>query len=189
MEQYRYCVSTTRIPQRDVDVLKTYTFEDSHHVVVLCKGIYYVINPFVEGRANMMLSPLQLQSQIEWIMEDAAERIKSPLRSGSRSRSESQAEIIEAEKNVAVLTSLNRTEWATAREEFFSTGVNKASLHQIESAMFVMVLDDSKPVTWTELGLLGIHGKNGTDRWFDKSFNILIYANGQATVHAEHSWG
>jgi hypothetical protein len=63
-------------------------------------------------------------------------------------------EMLEAERKVAVLTSMNRTEWAEAREEHFSYGLNKASLDQIESAMFMLVLDDNKPSTWTEEGKL-----------------------------------
>ncbi len=180
-------MSTTRIPQRDVDVLKTFPFEESHHIVVVSKGIYYVVDPFVQHNESKLLSPLQLESQIQWIMEDSTARLKSPAM--GRVRSQSNIDLIEAEKNVAVLTSMNRTEWATVREEYFSTGVNKASLSLIESSMFVVVLDDECPTTWTQCGKLGIHGKNGTNRWFDKSFNMIIYGNGQAMVNGEHSWG
>ena len=30
---------------------------------------------------------------------------------------------------------------------------------------------------------------NGTDRWFDKSFELVITANGKAALNFEHAWG
>ena len=32
-----------------------------------------------------------------------------------------------------------------------------------------------------------LHGK-GYDRWFDKSFNLIIYRNGKMGMNTEHSW-
>ena len=37
---------------------------------------------------------------------------------------------------------LPRIPWALARQRFFSTGINKVSLHAIETAAFVVILDD-----------------------------------------------
>lgn len=48
----------------------------------------------------------------------------------------------EGEEKLAALTAGERTAWAIAREEFFSKGVNKASLDLIEKAAFVVALDD-----------------------------------------------
>lgn len=48
----------------------------------------------------------------------------------------------EGEERLAALTAGERTEWAKAREEFFSKGVNKASLDLIEKSAFVVALDD-----------------------------------------------
>ena len=31
-----------------------------------------------------------------------------------------------------------------------------------------------------------IHG-NGSNRWFDKSFNLVVFANGKAGLNVEHS--
>ena len=30
---------------------------------------------------------------------------------------------------------------------------------------------------------------NGTDRWFDKSFQLVVTANGKAALNFEHAWG
>uniref|UniRef100_A0A667XSP8 Carnitine palmitoyltransferase 1C n=1 Tax=Myripristis murdjan TaxID=586833 RepID=A0A667XSP8_9TELE len=85
--------------------------------------------------------------------------------------------------------------WAKVRKEYFSTGVNKRSLDCIEKAAFFVTLDDD------EQGMMGedpaasldryakslLHGKC-YDRWFDKSFSVVIYKNGKNGLNAEHSW-
>lgn len=48
----------------------------------------------------------------------------------------------EGEEKLASLTAGERTHWAKSREEFFSKGINKASLDLIEKAAFVVALDD-----------------------------------------------
>lgn len=53
-----------------------------------------------------------------------------------------KSEPSEGEEKLAALTAGERTAWAIAREEFFSKGVNKASLDLIEKAAFVVALDD-----------------------------------------------
>uniref|UniRef100_A0A8C7F5L0 Carnitine O-palmitoyltransferase 1, liver isoform-like n=1 Tax=Oncorhynchus kisutch TaxID=8019 RepID=A0A8C7F5L0_ONCKI len=88
-----------------------------------------------------------------------------------------------------------RIPWAKARKEYFSLGVNKRSLDCIEKAAFFVTLDDDKQ------GMMGedpaasldryakslLHGKC-YDRWFDKSFSVVIYKNGKIGLNAEHSW-
>ena len=39
-----------------------------------------------------------------------------------------------------------------------SYGLNKMSLDEIESAMFVLALDDRAPETWSATGQLSLHG-------------------------------
>lgn len=53
-----------------------------------------------------------------------------------------QSESSEGEEKLAALTAGERTAWAHARKEFFSKGVNKASLDLIEKAAFIVALDD-----------------------------------------------
>ena len=48
------------------------------------------------------------------------------------------------EEKLAALTAGERTPWAKARKQFFSSGVNKASLDAIEKSSFVLVLDEEK---------------------------------------------
>ena len=66
-------------------------------------------------------------------------------------------------------------------------GLNRASLRVIESAIMVVVLDDSSPSTMTDLGRALIAG-SGADRWFDKSITCVAFANGRIGLNCEHSW-
>lgn len=45
------------------------------------------------------------------------------------------ASIPEVERLVPVLTSMERTAWAKTRKEFFSRGVNRETLHWVESSI------------------------------------------------------
>ena len=46
------------------------------------------------------------------------------------------------ESHLAVMTASNRTTWAKLRDRKFRHGINRSSLDVIESAAFVLVLDD-----------------------------------------------
>lgn len=89
------------------------------------------------------------------------------------------------EEKLASLTAGDRKTWAHVRETVFSKGVNRASLHTIESAAFVLSLDDepfefdlNAPEKLDKFGRILLHGK-GCDRWFDKSFTVCVGTNGR----------
>lgn len=97
------------------------------------------------------------------------------------------AQPVVGEAKVAALTAGNRKEWAQMRESVFAKGVNRASLLAIESAAFVLSLDDQPfefdfkaPEKLDKFGSLLLHG-NGCDRWFDKSFTLCIGSNGRVS--------
>ncbi|KHJ84784.1 hypothetical protein OESDEN_15498, partial [Oesophagostomum dentatum] len=105
-----------------------------------------------------------------------------------------EIEPVPVERHLAVLTAGERTHWAKTRRAYFRSGVNKTSLNDIERAAFVVILDDeevsydkndpSKLDHWAQ-NLL--HGK-GYNRWFDKSFNLIISKNAHVGINTEHSW-
>ena len=43
---------------------------------------------------------------------------------------------------MAIMTATDRTKWAKMREDHFAKGVNRVSLKTIDTAAFVLVLDD-----------------------------------------------
>ncbi|MEQ2207688.1 Carnitine O-palmitoyltransferase 1, liver isoform, partial [Xenoophorus captivus] len=148
-------------------------WQDSEFVAIYHKGRYFRLWVY---RAGRLLSPREIEYQIQRILDDP-----SPPFPG--------------EEKLGALTAGERIPWAQMRQQFFSSGVNKKSLDAIEKAAFFITLDDE------EQGMKGddpagnldryakslLHGKC-YDRWFDKSFSIVIYKNGKNGLNAEHSW-
>uniref|UniRef100_A0AAQ5WZF3 carnitine O-palmitoyltransferase n=1 Tax=Amphiprion ocellaris TaxID=80972 RepID=A0AAQ5WZF3_AMPOC len=163
--------NTTRTPGTETDVLQHW--QDSEFVAVYHKGRFFRLWVY---RAGRLLSPRELEYQIQRILDDT-----SPPLPG--------------EERLGALTAGDRIPWAQMRKQYFSSGVNRRSLDAIERAAFFITLDDE------EQGMRGddpagnldryakslLHGKC-YDRWFDKSFSIVIYKNGKSGLNAEHSW-
>lgn len=168
--QYERTFNTARIPGVETD--KIVHYKDSKHIVVIHKGCYYKMPIYHKGR---LLKPCELQYQFEQILQ-------------------SKASPIHGEEFLASLTAWDRTKWAHAREKFFSRGVNKTSLFLIESAAFVVSLDDepfefdlSQPEKLDNFGRQLLHGK-GCDRWFDKSFTLCVASNGRVCLNLNKFW-
>ncbi|KAK2893303.1 carnitine O-palmitoyltransferase 1, liver isoform isoform X1 [Channa argus] len=163
--------NTTRTPGAESDVLQHW--QDSEFVAVYHKGRYFRLWVYQAGR---LLSPREIEYQIQRILDD-----HSPPQIG--------------EEYLGALTAGDRIPWFQIRKQYFSSGVNKRSLDAIERAAFFVTLDEE------EQGMRGddpvgnldryakslLHGKC-YNRWFDKSFSIVIYKNGKNGLNAEHSW-
>jgi carnitine O-palmitoyltransferase 1 len=118
--QYERQFNTTRIPGEQTDTLVHY--KDSKHVAVYCHGKWYKLYTYYQSQN---LNARELEQQIQKILED-----ETPASNG--------------EKYLASLTAGDRIPWAQARKKYFSKGVNKSSLHAIEKAAFVVVLEDDE---------------------------------------------
>ncbi|XP_045558519.1 carnitine O-palmitoyltransferase 1, liver isoform isoform X2 [Salmo salar] len=169
--QFERMFDSCRIPGTITDTVQHW--QDSDYVAVYHRGRYFRLRMYSSSRP---LSPREIESQLQRILDDP-----SPPSSG--------------EEKLGALTAGDRIPWAKARKEYFSLGVNKRSLDCIEKAAFFVTLDDD------EQGMMGedpaasldryakslLHGKC-YDRWFDKSFSVVIYKNGKIGLNAEHSW-
>lgn len=164
--QYERMFNTVRVPGVETD--KIVHYDDSKHIVVLHKGCYYKVMIYHSGR---LLNASEIQYQLDHIIKR-------------------QEEASHAENHLASLTAWNRTKWAQARDKFFSTGVNKTSLHEIESAVFFLSLDD-RPLeyykddngideTFDNYAAQCLHGRV-RDKWFDKSFQLAVGTNGRVS--------
>lgn len=118
--QYERQFNTTRIPGEQTDILMHY--KDSKHVAVYCRGKWYKLYTYYQSQN---LNARELETQIQKILDD-----ESPPLNG--------------EKYLGALTAGDRIPWAQARKKYFSKGVNKSSLHAIEKAAFVVVLEDDE---------------------------------------------
>ncbi|XP_068256630.1 carnitine O-palmitoyltransferase 1, muscle isoform isoform X3 [Nyctibius grandis] len=162
--------NTTRIPGKETDTLLHLV--DSKHLAVYHKGRFYKVWLYYGGQ---LLRPRDLQLQFQRILDDP-----SPPQPG--------------EERLAALTAGERVPWAEARARFFSHGKNKASLDAIERAAFFLTLDEEEHgYRAGREGCMDAYAKSLLhgqcyDRWFDKSFTLVVYKNGKLGANAEHSW-
>lgn len=153
------------------------------YVVVELNGIYYRLDCY--DSFNNKLNAYEIQQQLQKIQDLAA------------STNQSSEEL----RNIAALTTDNRSVWAKNREAFFADGLNYQSLSTIERAAFLVHLDPSTPDDLTDQGKHCLHGTGGNRyetmsmscdsvlyRWCDKSFNLIVFANGKSGMHVEHTF-
>eukprot|EP01097_Dermamoeba_algensis_P004217 TRINITY_DN2788_c0_g1_i1.p1 TRINITY_DN2788_c0_g1~~TRINITY_DN2788_c0_g1_i1.p1 ORF type:complete len:589 (-),score=136.73 TRINITY_DN2788_c0_g1_i1:505-2271(-) len=172
MSQASRMFSTTRIPGKECDELKHFDYSESKHIIVVCKNIYYKLFVFHKSAPYGPLLPWELEDELKRIVKDAEARA---------------SEVEEAEGNLAVLTAINRTQWAQIRETHFGEGINSESLSEIESAQFVLHLSDEEPQNLDEdARLLICRSKHN---WYDKSITVTAFKNGRLGANCEHSWG
>ncbi|KAM6205395.1 carnitine O-palmitoyltransferase 1, liver isoform 1-T3 [Sarcoramphus papa] len=169
--QWERMFNTSRIPGEESDTLQH--VKDSKHIVVYHKGRYFKVWLYHDGR---LLKPREIEQQMQRILDD---------------NSEPQA----GEEKLAALTAGDRVPWAKARQAYFSHGKNKQSLDAVEKAAFFVTLDDIEqgyrkedPVRSLDAYAKSlIHGRC-YDRWFDKTFTLIVFKNGRMGLNAEHSW-
>lgn len=94
---------------------------------------------------------------------------------------------------LGVMTAENRDTWADVRELLIQNH-NENALDTIDSALFVVSLDDKAdypPEDPVPIVKNMLHGDaNGLiNRWFDKSFTLIVCKDGNAGINFEHSWG
>jgi len=162
MSQFPRLMNSTRIPRKGQDEL--YTDDKARHVLVLRKGHFYTLTVYNED--GTMVPAAQIHAGLKSILESQAEPSKFPL---------------------GVMTTQDRDSWTDIRSSLEESG-NMEALKAIDGAMFALALDEEAPEDPTELSRLFLHS-NGTNRWFDKSFTLIMTGNGKTCVNFEHSWG
>lgn len=164
MSLLRNFFSTSRMPGSAGDRLVTYGPEDSRHIIVIRRSHLFRID--VIDATGRLISPGDLFVQLERVI---AEADRAPLT-----------------PPVAVLTAARRPDWAVARERLAADATNRASLDQIDRAIFMVGLDAESHASYDELARAGLHGAAGS-RWHDKSLHMVIDADGRVTLHGEHT--
>ncbi|XP_034736316.1 carnitine O-palmitoyltransferase 2, mitochondrial [Etheostoma cragini] len=162
MSQYFRLFNSTRIPKSGRDML--FTDEKARHLLVMRKGNMYVFD--VVDRDGNLVKPAEIQSHLNYILSDPTLAPAFPL---------------------GVLTSENRDVWAELREKLTAAG-NVEDLWIVDSALFCLSLDDESMRDHIQISHNMLHG-DGCNRWYDKSFSIILTKDGQAAINFEHSWG
>ncbi|XP_061267910.1 carnitine O-palmitoyltransferase 2, mitochondrial isoform X4 [Bos javanicus] len=162
MSQYYRLFNSTRLPRPHRDEL--FTDDKARHLLVLRKGRFYIFD--VLDQDGNIVSASEIQAHLKYILSDNSPAPEFPL---------------------SYLTSENRDIWAELRQKLVSGG-NEATLEKVDSAVFCLCLDDFPIRDFVHLSHSMLHG-DGTNRWFDKSFNLIIAKDGTAAIHFEHAWG
>ncbi|KAG9270811.1 carnitine O-palmitoyltransferase 2, mitochondrial [Astyanax mexicanus] len=162
MSQYFRLFNSTRIPKPKRDVL--HTDQKGRHLLVMRKGNMYVFDAV--DRDGNLVRPEEILSHLKYILADSAPAPQFPL---------------------GVLTSENRDVWAGLREKLLAAG-NGESLGLVDNALFCLCLDEEVLRDHIHISHNMLHG-DGCNRWYDKSFSIILAKDGQAAINFEHSWG
>ncbi|KAG7487662.1 hypothetical protein MATL_G00025920 [Megalops atlanticus] len=162
MSQYFRLFNSTRIPRPGRDEL--FTDQKGRHLLVMRKGNMYVFD--VIDRDGNLVKPAEIQSHLKFILSDPTPAPAFPL---------------------GFLTSENRDVWAGLREKLLGAG-NGEVLSLVDSALFCLCLDDEPMRDHIHISHNMLHG-DGCNRWYDKSFSIILAKDGQAAINFEHSWG
>ena len=161
MESYQWMFNTCRIPAEGRDYPVKYNHKDNKHILVIRKNQFFRIPHEIGGQ---QLNTSELEKLFRRVYEKA-----------------------ESTAPVGALTTENRDIWTAARANLVSAHASNASaLEAIESASFVVCLDDASPVTLEERSHQYWHG-DGCNRWFDKPLQFIINDNGTSGFAGEHS--
>ncbi|KUJ17069.1 acyltransferase ChoActase/COT/CPT [Mollisia scopiformis] len=161
MESYQWMFNCCRVPAVPADHPVKYSPEENKHFLVIRKNQFFKVMHEVDGK---QLNTSELEQQFKAIYQKAE---KVPA--------------------VGVLTSENRDVWTNAREVLLRAhSSNAAALKTVESASFVVCLDDASPVTLEERAHQYWHG-DGQNRWFDKPLQFIVNENGTSGFMGEHS--
>jgi carnitine O-acetyltransferase len=163
MREYSRLLASTRIPGATGDVLEQHA--ESRHVVVVRGNRFFSLEVLDENRRPHAVADLERGLQR---IVDSVETPGLPL---------------------GVLTTDRRRSWARVRERHLGHGPAYDALRTIESAILVLVLECGPAPDHArsrEAARLFLHG-DARGRWFDKSLQLVVAANGVAGICMEHA--
>ncbi|CAH0724064.1 unnamed protein product, partial [Brenthis ino] len=179
MEQFYRLLGVCRIPEVGKDRLELPSrpsdpAECEELIIVACRNYFYPIPVKAADRGR--LTPGEMQAQLLHAMVDAAGAPPAP--------------------KVGLLTSMNRDQWAKAREQLIKDENNRTNLELISRALCIMCVDEAggdrrELDADTNAMLRAMHG-GGTrfhtaNRWFDKTVQLIISSDGTIGMCYEHS--
>jgi carnitine O-acetyltransferase len=185
MSQFKRLFSTARIPTENCDRIES--DDQATHVIVLRQGQFYYFDA-LWPTGEVAISQVELARNFHAILNDASDcdSVRSAMRS------------------VGVLTATTRDQWAKTRTSMIQFSKQNQEVFQIiDTALFVVCLDDCSPETIDDRAANMLHGsyhlvphtsahegvlQTGTltNRWYDK-LQLIICENGAAGINFEHS--
>jgi carnitine O-acetyltransferase len=164
MHQYKLQFGASRIACPGVDEIVTQWPCTSKHIVVMLRDQMFAVD--VLDKHNQRASIGQIIQQLNTVV--------------------AMMDKVTLQPAVGLLTTEHRDTWGNLRPRLETH--NHVTLDTIDAALFAVCLDDhSAPLDWDSSHLDVFHSKNGRNRWFDKSIQLVVANNGRAGVNGEHS--
>ncbi|XP_032180898.1 carnitine O-palmitoyltransferase 1, brain isoform isoform X2 [Mustela erminea] len=167
--QYEKIFNTTRIPGLQKDHIRH--LRDSRHVAVFHRGRFFRVGTH---SPSGLLSPRALEQQFQRILDDPSPACPQ-------------------EEHLAALTAAPRDMWAQVRSSLKIQAED--ALEAVEGAAFFVSLDSEPagltredPAASLDAYARALLAGRGHDRWFDKSFTLIVFSNGKLGLSVEHSW-
>ncbi|KAJ3367687.1 hypothetical protein GGF31_007147 [Allomyces arbusculus] len=166
MNQYKYLFGVTRIPEPACDKIETPWPVTAKHIIVLIRGqpVKLTVIDAHGKRASVRTLEHQLRAAVALV--DAA--LPFP--------------------DMGVLTAEDRDVWAKARQDLEFSPANRATLKDLDEALFAVALDD---VTLGDGSHEATHHQifhnRANNRWFDKAIQLVVTNTARAGVNGEHS--
>ncbi|AEO68274.1 polyketide synthase [Thermothielavioides terrestris NRRL 8126] len=153
----------TRLPAPGLDRMERYP--PNHTVAVLRRGHIFLLS-LPDGQSPLHLSAVRAAFQ-------------EILRASEEPR-----------PSVCTLTADDRDSWASIRRDLEQDPNNATTLAAISAAAFVVCLDDESPAgstdRYTQFLLNGLR-RPFANRWLDKTFQLVVTANGLSAETYEHA--
>jgi carnitine O-acetyltransferase len=206
LAQFRALFGASRVPQHSKDTISV--DEKSNHVAVMCCNQLFHFKALWPQDGDVAVDEGDIGDILQAISIHAHKLRNHNNSSSSEDNKTTSDESLSA---LGVLTSLGRKQWAKAREEMiaYSPTKNMEGFNFVDSALFVLVLDDYIPKNKHEAAANMLHGsyelsseqstgtevrdynkeyQSGTctNRWYDK-LQIIVTADGGAGINFEHS--
>ncbi|XP_030896012.1 carnitine O-palmitoyltransferase 1, brain isoform [Leptonychotes weddellii] len=144
---------------------------DSRHVAVFHRGRFFRVGTHSQSG---LLSPRALEQQFQRILDDPSPACPQ-------------------EEHLAALTAAPRDVWAQVRSSLKIQAED--ALEAVEGAAFFVSLDSEPagltredPAASLDAYARALLAGRGHDRWFDKSFTLIVFSNGKLGLSVEHSW-
>ncbi|KAK0627768.1 acyltransferase ChoActase/COT/CPT [Immersiella caudata] len=163
MDSYKWMFNASRVAAKPADYPVKFDPNQHKHILVIRKNQFFKVTHEV---GSEQLTTAELEQAFRRVYELANSQ-RAPA--------------------VGALTSENRDVWTDARAVLLSADPSNAkALEAVESASFVVCLDDAAPVTLEERAHAYWHG-DGQNRWYDKPLQFIINDNGTSGFMGEHS--
>jgi len=162
--QYPLVFGVERVPHETRDLFIPHG-ADSRHIIVLHRHQYHRVD-VIDPSTGAVLK------------EESLLRILEKIR-GEKGTG--------ADQDVGLLTTGDRAHYARARHEMtrVSPALNGVSFRDIDTCLFVVVLEDFSTDSLLERGRQNLHSTDGSNRWFDKH-QLIVHADGALGMCLEH---